>query len=63
MAIRPAVFYGLKCLKDKKGPQMRDEHGRDRMMRHMCDKTKKDMLRSEYIKGRVRVAQAYAKEI
>ncbi|KAL6560073.1 hypothetical protein OROHE_006311 [Orobanche hederae] len=56
MAIRPALLYGTECWAVKQCHVQKMNVAEMRMLRWMCGHTKKDRLRNEVIRKKVRVA-------
>ncbi|KAL6507853.1 hypothetical protein OROGR_024048 [Orobanche gracilis] len=55
-AIRPALLYGIECWAVKQCHVQKMNVAEMRMLRWMCGHTKKDRLRNEVIREKVRVA-------
>ena len=55
IAIRPVMLYGTKCWAVKKQYVSKMNIAEMRMLRWMCDKTRRDEIRNEQIRNMIEV--------
>ncbi len=59
--VRPALLYGAETWATRRGQEARLEVNEVRLLRWMCEVTRRDKIRHEHIRGTTRVVQASKK--